>query len=85
MSRIRPVVATACLAALLFAALPAPGAAKRDARNFSVTAESDVVGASFIGSWLAWGRAALGWLQAIVAAEHGQIVAAPATPPPPTP
>jgi hypothetical protein len=83
MSRLRPAVATACLAALLFAALPAPGAAQRDAVQVSAHAGAEPLGERFVGSVLAWGRVAISWLQAIIAEEHGTVVETPVVPPKP--
>lgn len=85
MSRVRPVFAAACIAALLLAALPAPGAAQRDALQGAAIADGQTIGDSLVGSFLSWGRSAFAWLQAIIAAEHGTIVYAPVAPPTPAP
>lgn len=83
MNRLRPAVAAACLAAFLFAALPTSAAAHRDAQQFSATVSAEPWGDSFFGSLWTWGQGALGWLQAIVAPEHGTIVLNPVAPPNP--
>ncbi len=80
MSRVRPVFAAAFVAALLLAALPAPGAAQRDALQGAAVADAQTIGDSLVGSFLSWGRSAFAWLQAIIAAEHGTIVYAPVVP-----
>ena len=89
MSRVRPVFAAACIAALLLAALPDPGAAQRDALQGAAIADAQTIGDSLVGSFLSGGRSAFAWLQAIIAAEHGTIVYAPVVPiapvSPPTP
>ncbi len=87
MTRLRPVAAAACLAVLLLAAVSTPAAAQRDAQQISAVAEGANSGVGLFGSWVAWGRSALNWLQAIIAAEHGHIVESPVvpTPPPTTP
>ncbi len=85
MTRYRPIAAATCLAALLFAALPTSGAAQRDAQQLSVSARAEFVGEGLFGSIWSWGQVALGWLQAIVAPEHGQIAESPVVPPPTTP
>lgn len=83
MTRLRPAIAAACLAVLLCAALSAPAAAQRDAQQFSAIADAPTTGVGFFESWFAWGRQALGWMQSIVAPEHGQIIPNPAVPPTP--
>lgn len=87
MTRLRPVVAASCLAVLLFAAVSTPGAAQRDAQQFSAIADGATSGVGLFGSWAGWGQFALNWLQAIFAAEHGHIVESPVVPttPPTTP
>ncbi len=83
MSRIRPVFAAATIAALLLVALPAPGAALRHAQEGLAAGEAQIFGDSLAGTFLTWGRGALSWLQAIIAAEHGTIVYTPIAPPKP--
>ena len=83
MSRFRPAIAAACLATFLMAALPAPGAASRSSELPPRGAVAESLGDRLLGNLAAWGCDALAWLQAIIAAEHGNIV--PLTPPPPPP
>lgn len=83
MSRVRPVFAAACIAAFLLAALPAPGSARRDAIEVSAIADARPSSERLTGSFLSWGRVALSWLRAIIAAEHGTIVYTPVAPPKP--
>lgn len=85
MSRFRCAIASACLAIVLFAALPGAATAQRGAELDSVSAQSESVGNRLVGATLDWGRAALTWLQALFAAEHGGVVPAPTTPPIPSP
>jgi len=81
MSRIRLVVAATCFALLLLAALPGAAIAQRGARMDVAITHSEAVDGWFVRSAVAWGDDALSWLQAIFAADHGQIV--PIVPPPP--
>lgn len=83
MSRIRRAAAGACLAMILFAALPTSATAQRSAEIRSGSAASDSAFDLWVDAALEWGRLTLHWLQAIVAPEHGGIV--PASPVPPTP
>ena len=83
MSRLRPAVVAACLAAFLMAALPAPGAASRSSELPPRGVVSESMGDRLLGNLAAWGGDALAWLRAIIAEEHGNIV--PLTPPPPPP
>ncbi len=81
MPRLRPACAAACLAILLMSALPAAGLAQRGAEHDSAISPSGPMGQSLVGAVLAWGSEALGWIRALIAAEHGFIV--PLAPPPP--
>ena len=81
MPRLRPACAAACLAILLMSALPAVGLAQRGAEHDPATVQSGPMGHSLVGAVLAWGSEALGWIRALIAAEHGFIV--PLAPPPP--
>lgn len=83
MRRFPSAVTAACLAALLLAAVPAPGWASRSAEQASAVGAVDPASEGLVGSVMAWGRGAVAWLQALIAAEHGNIV--PLTPPPPPP
>ena len=83
MSRFRPIVVAACLAVLLTGALPGAAFAQRSSKFDQAFTESGPVGETLLGAARAWGRIALGWLQAILAAEHGYIVEAPVVPPKP--
>lgn len=85
MSRLRPAVAAACLAASLSVALPTPGSASRDAEQAAQSATCERPANSLFGSVLGWGQSAVAWLQALVAAEHGYIVQVAPPPPPPDP
>jgi hypothetical protein len=87
MTRFRTVLAVACLAVLLSAALPNPATAQRDAQQLSAIADGATFGEGFLASWSSLGRLALDWLRAIIAEEHGHIVESPVvpTPPPTTP
>jgi hypothetical protein len=82
MSRFRSALVPVVLFALMFAALPGPGRAQRDAEAGSSSASSANLGEQLVGTAVGWGLAALSWLQAVIAPEHGGIV--PATPPGPT-
>ena len=81
MPRYRPAAAAVCLAILLMAAVPTVGSAQRGAEHDSAIGQSQAMGDGFVGAFLAWGRGALGWIRALIAAEHGSI--APVSPPPP--
>ena len=80
MSRFRPLVVAACFAVLLMGALPGAGMAQRTAGAPAGVGQTESIGDGLIDSVLAWGRGALSWLQAVIAAEHGVI--AEITPPP---
>lgn len=82
MSRVRSAVAAACLAALLQALLPAPASALRESRSVPAVVASEPMGERLVGTVLVWGRAALSWFQAIIAAEHGTVVQTPVVTPP---
>ncbi len=81
MPRLRPACTAACLAILLMSALPAAGLAQRGAEPDPALAQSGPMGQGLVGGVLAWGSEALGWIRALIAAEHGFIV--PLAPPPP--
>ncbi len=81
MPRRRPAAAAVCLAILLMTALPAVGSAQRFAEHDSAIGQSQAMGDNLVGAFLAWGQGALGWIRALIAAEHGTVV--PVTPPPP--
>lgn len=83
MTRFRTVLAAACLAVLFSAALPNSATAQRDAQQLSAIADGASSGVGLFGPWVAWGRLALDWMQAIIAPEHGQIIPNPAVPPTP--
>ena len=85
MSRVRIVVAATCLAITLLAGLPGTANAQRSAKMDAAIAHSEAVGGWLVRSAATWGHDALGWLQAIFAAEHGTIVPiVPIVPPDPT-
>lgn len=86
MSRLRRFAAAACLFAALMAAMPAVGLASRSAERDSPATLSEPQGSGLVGAMVAWGQGALNWFQALIAAEHGQIIPlAPPPPPPPPP
>ena len=81
MPRLRPACAAACLAILLMSAVPAAGLVQRGAEHDPAIVQSGPMGQGLVGAVLAWGSEALGWIRALIAAEHGFIV--PLAPPPP--
>jgi hypothetical protein len=83
MPRYRPAAAAVCLAILLMTALPAVGSAQRFVAQDSAIGQSQAMGDRLVGAFFAWGQGALGWIRALIAAEHGNII--PASPPPTVP